>query len=293
MTSPALQQYLQHLQQSSPTKTNIRLDAQGQALGRYFHSTLTSTFQAIRAHQDQRVVAYDGYVRSYAEDGEGLNIWKLLETHANDDESVELDRLCRILHTINFYQQASAAAPEADLFLTIHTRLLAAVEGNHGAAFRRILHLLELPQDHIVLQLPHIIPNQRWMLQHVADGYRRNGFKIGVHANDILQALELLAKVRPDAIKMDVRQIITRDADRKPTQHESLRTLIKHANQIGSRLIFKRIETEQQLDSLTQLLEDVSDLVPDSRNETYFLQGFLLDTPKAVLAATKDIARAA
>lgn len=289
MTSPALQQYLRHLQLANPANTHIRLDAQGQALGRYFHSTLTSTFQPVRAHLDQHIVAYDGYARSYAVDSEGLHIWKLLDHAANDDESVELDRLCRILHTINFYQQASSQTTTLDLFLSIHTRLLTAVEGNHGAAFRRILHLLELPQQQIVLQLPQIIPNQRWMLQHVADNYRRNGFRIGVHASDTLQALELMAKIRPDVIKIDVRQVVAKDAGAESAQHDSLRTLLKHANQLGSRVIFKRIETDQQLQSLAQIVEELS------ANQTlpYFLQGFLLDTTKANLGVDNEITKAA
>ena len=78
MHYPALQNYLSRLQSTLAT-TNLWLDEQGRARGRYFNSTLTSAFQAIRAGDDGRIVAYEAYARSYASDDQGLNIWKLLE----------------------------------------------------------------------------------------------------------------------------------------------------------------------------------------------------------------------
>jgi hypothetical protein len=61
----------------------------------------------------------------------------------------------------------------------VHARLLAAVNNNHGVAYRRILAALELPHERIVLQLPVVTPNQRWLLNYVLDNYRRNGFRLG------------------------------------------------------------------------------------------------------------------
>ncbi|MEB0139011.1 MULTISPECIES: hypothetical protein [unclassified Undibacterium] len=58
-----------------------------------------------------------------------MHVWKLLEYVADDAESVELDRLCRVLHTVNFYSQAGSAGH--DLYLSVHNRLLAAVQGFH------------------------------------------------------------------------------------------------------------------------------------------------------------------
>lgn len=262
MPSPALQKYLSHLYDTQGASTSIWLDAEGRARGRYFNSTLTSAFQAIRSSASRAVIGYEGYARSYAANDQGLNVWKLLDHAANDNESIELDRLCRILHAINFYRQPESR--DMDLYLSVHTRLLAAVEGNHGMAFRRILDILELPHQHIVLQLPQIMPSQRWVLNHVSDNYRRNGFRIGINAGDTRQALDLLERVRPHVIKLNCNDNLDSEAHRK---------LLQQADQAGCRVVFKRIENQGKLQTLL-----------DSPTATeYFLQGFLLDLPKASL----------
>ncbi|MFZ6711322.1 EAL domain-containing protein [Undibacterium sp. TC9W] len=267
MHSPALQNYLSRLQSTLAT-TNLWLDEQGRARGRYFNSTLTSAFQAIRAGDDGRIIAYEAYARSYASDDQGLNIWKLLENAANDDESVELDRLCRLLHTLNFYRQPESA--KLDLYLSVHSRLLAAVEGNHGMAFRRILDVLELPHPDIVLQLPLITPSQRWVLTHVAENYRRNGFRIGLHAGSLEQAVDLLDRIRPSSIKLDIS--LANDA-------EAQVRLLEQADRAQCHIIFRRIENQKRLQALRETNQTAS---------PYLLQGFLFDLPKAILLSREE-----
>lgn len=267
MHYPALQNYLSRLQSTLAT-TNLWLDEQGRARGRYFNSTLTSAFQAIRSGDDGRVVAYEAYARSYASDDQGLNIWKLLENAANDDESVELDRLCRLLHTLNFYRQPESA--QLDLYLSVHSRLLAAVEGNHGMAFRRILDVLELPHHHVILQLPQITPSQRWVLTHVAENYRRNGFRIGLHAASLEQAGDLLDRIRPDSIKVDISLAIDAQAQVR---------LLEQADRGNCHVIFRRIENQNRLQALREANQTAS---------PYLIQGFLFDLPKAGLLSRTE-----
>jgi len=112
---------------------------------------MSSAFQPIRQLDSQAVQAYEGLARSVSAQDLGLSLWKLLDHAASDDESIELDRLCRMLHAINFFRQAGDSA--ADLYLNVHDRLLSAVSSNHGHAFRRILDALELPLERVVLQL--------------------------------------------------------------------------------------------------------------------------------------------
>ncbi|MBC3918531.1 EAL domain-containing protein [Undibacterium sp. CY18W] len=267
MHYPALQNYLSRLQSTLAT-TNLWLDEQGRARGRYFNSTLTSAFQAIRSGDDGRVVAYEAYARSYASDDQGLNIWKLLENAANDDESVELDRLCRLLHTLNFYRQPESA--QLDLYLSVHSRLLAAVEGNHGMAFRRILDVLELPHHHVILQLPQITPSQRWVLTHVAENYRRNGFRIGLHSASLEQASDLLDRIRPDSIKVDIS--LANDAQAQVR-------LLEQADRGNCHVIFRRIENQKRLQALREGNQTAS---------PYLIQGFLFDLPKAGLLSRAE-----
>ena len=69
-------------------ESNVIFDADGRAQGRYVNSTLTSSFQAIRALDDGRALAYEGFARSYSSTDQGLSVWNLLDRTATDLESI-------------------------------------------------------------------------------------------------------------------------------------------------------------------------------------------------------------
>ncbi len=265
MHYPTLQHYLSRLQ-SALSNSQLWLDEQGRARGRYFNASLTTAFQAIRSGQDQQVIAYEAYARSFDPTDQGLNVWRLLEFVANDEESVELDRLCRLLHTMNFYRQSGVR--QLDLYLSVHSRLLAAIEGNHGMAFRRILDVLKLPHQHIILQMPAATASQRWVLAHVVENYRHNGFRVGVNAANLEQAIDLLQRVRPDAIKIDIY------AANRPELQISL---LEQAERAQCQVIFKRIEQQEKFEALQNSHGTAS---------PYLVQGFLFDIPAAELPVT-------
>lgn len=264
MTYPLLAQYLAHLYGNTQAGTRIWADHAGRAQGRYFNSTLTSAFQPLRVLQVGEIIGYEGFARSYSDTDQGLCLWKLLDHAANDDESVELDRLCRMLHAINFFRQQESAG--SDLYLSVHARLLAAVEGNHGAAFRRVLMSLGLPQERIVLQLPVVTEHRGWLVNHVADNYRYNGFRIAVNASDPLDAASIVERVRPEVVKVDTRHGLVYE----PT----LRLL--EASQKGKvRVIFKRVDNTDTLDALQRIAA--------ASGQPIYAQGFLWDLPCATL----------
>lgn len=266
MAYQALDAYLERLNAGggAAASSKVWLDEQGRAIGRFFNTSLTSAFQAVRSFGDGGVVAWEAFARSHAGMEEGLHLWKLLDQAASDDESVELDRLCRMLHAINYYRQVEGDAPE--LHLSVHARLLAAVNNNHGVAYRRILSALELPHERIVLQLPVVTPNQRWLLNYVLDNYRRNGFRLGVSANSPLEALGLLDKVRPDLIKVDARELADPD---------SVALLLLRAAEQGVRIFFKRVENREVFAKLEQYGSALA--------QPIHAQGYLWDTPQALL----------
>jgi EAL domain-containing protein (putative c-di-GMP-specific phosphodiesterase class I) len=264
MSFPALEQYLSRLYGNAHAGMRVWADAEGRALGRYFNSTLTSAFQPIREFATDRIVGYEGFARSHTGDDQGLCLWKLLDHAANDDESVELDRLCRMLHAINFFRQPEAEGQ--DLYLSVHARLLAAVDGNHGTAFSRIIRMLELPQERIVLQLPQIVEHQSWLVNYVADNYRRNGFRIAVNAADAAEALMLVKKVHPQVVKVDARRIM---------REAPAIGLLKECAERGVQVVFKRVESRAAYDSLAQLFA--------LSGRPMLAQGFFWDLPCAAL----------
>ncbi|MGZ5818825.1 MAG: EAL domain-containing protein [Burkholderiaceae bacterium] len=266
MSFPVLDKYLAILSQTPEAHTSVWLDAEGRAQGRYFNCTLTSAFQPIRALETAQIIGYEAFARSYSENDAGLSLWKILDHAANDDESVELDRLCRMLHAINFFRQPEAVG--ADLYLAVHDRLLTAVSTNHGIAFRRILEGLGLPINKVVLQLPAVTEHQGWLLSYVADNYRRNGFRFAVNVANAAEALALLTRVRPDVIKVDAREIVPMAANVK---------LLEVAQERGIRVIFKRLESLKALEALRQLNE--------SEGQAIYAQGHWWNAPDPSLQA--------
>jgi EAL domain-containing protein (putative c-di-GMP-specific phosphodiesterase class I) len=272
MTFPALQDYLARLR-DAPVDTSLWLDKQGKAHGRYLNSTLTSVFQPIHDLADHCVVGVQGFMRSQARNNvhsdEGLSVWKLFDTTATDDQSIELDRLCRLLHAVNFYRQPEMI--DADLYLSVHARLLAAVDSNHGMSFRHILDLLELPHRKVVLQLPAIQTRQAWIAHYVADNYRRNGFRLAINVADARQGLEQMRQIGPDVIKLDAREL---------NDDAAVLRLLEEAGSNDVAVVFKRVESQSVCEKLRHLSEQT--------RHTVLAQGFLFDQPRASLGAVAE-----
>jgi EAL domain-containing protein (putative c-di-GMP-specific phosphodiesterase class I) len=267
MTFPILKKYLARLSDATGAASSIWLDHEGKAQGRFFNCTMSSAFQPIRLLDSGVVHAYEGLARSVSAQDQGLSLWKLLDHAASDDESIELDRLCRMLHAINFFRQAdSAPNAAADLYLNVHDRLLSAVSSNHGHAFRRILDALELPLERVVLQLPAATPQQGWLLNYVSDNYRRNGFRFSVNVNSARDALGVLDRLRPDVFKLDARDVQDR---------EGLEQLLQRSAAANVAVVFKRVETPQHL----AVLREIS----AAAGVSLLVQGYLLDEPRSAL----------
>jgi EAL domain-containing protein (putative c-di-GMP-specific phosphodiesterase class I) len=264
MAYVSLQRYLERLAHVAYAGSQVWLDEEGRVQGRFVNTTLTSAFQPIRNAVTTEVLAHEGFVRSYSGNDQGLCPWKLLEQASDDTESIALDRLCRILHTVNFFRQDDA--DDAELFLSVDGRLLAAVDSNHGTAFRRVLDTLELPQDRVVLQLPAVTHDQNWLLNYVSDNYRRNGFRLAVNARNAGEAEVLLDHVRPEIIKLDARGALD--------LHANLR-LLREAQKRGIRIIFKCVENQAMLDGLIALAV--------ISRQTVQAQGYVFDLPGALL----------
>ena len=200
MRYPALHAYLERLAAGEAPSSSLRQNGDGEVQGHIFNCWLGSAFHPIRELDGGKITGFAGRVSGVAQEDRALPIWTYLDGAASDDESVALDRLCRTLHAINFFRSEALAAHT--LHLNVHDRLLSAVSSNHGMAFRRILDSLGLPLDKVVLQLPAVNARQNWMLNYVADNYRRNGFRISVKVANAQQLPVVLGHARVDAVRI-------------------------------------------------------------------------------------------
>ncbi|MEX0141849.1 EAL domain-containing protein [Massilia sp. LMS1-1-1.1] len=269
MPFPVLKNYLARLSHQTQAGTSVWLDGEGRALGRFFNCTMTSAFQPLRELGSGKLVAFEGLARSVSKADEGLSLWRLLDHAASDDESVELDRLCRMLHAINFFRQGEAE--QSDLYLNVHDRLLSAVSSNHGHAFQRILDALGLPIERIVLQLPTVTTNQGWLLNYVADNYRRNGFRLAINVASVQEATGMLERLHPHAFKLDAGNL---------SDEQAVASFVTVCHAAKIRVIFKRLDTPAALAAL-QRIAAITGL-------PIVAQGYLLDKPLTALAKAKE-----
>ncbi len=243
MRYPLLHRYLSRLANGVSDDAKLWTDGHGRVQGQFFHCALTSVFQPVRDIGGE-VRAFDAFAHSYLKQDSGLSVWRMLNNAASDDESVELDRLCRVIHVLNYFRQLGDVGQ--DLLIGVHERLLAAVSGNHGAVFRHILDALELPVGRILLQLPQAGADRQWAIGFVVDNYRRNGFRIATQATGVDEAARQLEQLRPDLIRLDIHAAGGVD---------QLAHLIEHAVSVGSTLLFSRVDEAGGLDGVIEALD--------------------------------------
>lgn len=268
MSFPVLNSYLRQLRNRSADNDKLWLDSQGRVQGEFLNCSLTSIFQPITNLSRNQLLGYEAHSHSYSKFDRGLSVWQILMNAANDDESVELDRLARLIHVLNFFRQDQQASNQ--LLIDVHDRLLAAVSSNHGAAFRRIVSSLDLSPSRIILQLPNVKPSQNWALTQVVDNYKLNGFPVATRAMDINEALRHTEALRPALIRIDISRI---------GNGERLAQLIEKTAVLSVKLLFTRIEFERELDLLSEVATQAS-----CTNSHLYVQGSLISGSEADLS---------
>ncbi len=252
----------------SHSERKLWRDDEGRIQGKFFSCSLTSVFQPVRGIGGE-LFGFEAQAQSYAKQDRGLSVWRLLNNAASDNESIELDRLCRMLHVLNFFRQVPD--PSATLMIDVHERLLAAISDNHGAVFRRIVDGLNLPANRIVLQLPSTGARYQWAIGCVIDSYRRHGFRVATRAANAEEALRQIGQLRPDVIRLDLHA--TGSAD-------DLAELLDQAQSSTVQLLLSRVDTNDDLYKLAQVITPTD---ADQRGAPW-LQGALTGEPSPSLA---------
>jgi EAL domain-containing protein (putative c-di-GMP-specific phosphodiesterase class I) len=224
-----------------PRGSEISTLPDGTAVGRFLRTDLSSVFQPLIGSGPGACVGYEAFVRAHGRGELDIAPWNLFSLVANDDALVALDRLCRMVHVLNFLRVPDLPGR---LFLNVHGRLLVAVREDHGHTFRHALDQLGLDPARIVIETPESANTDRKLLALVLSNYRLNGFAVAANTPGLADLESLLLMVRPDFVKIDARQVA------KP---EAMRRAIALARDNGIRPIFTRVETVAQRDFLAAL----------------------------------------
>lgn len=130
----------------------LSFDDQG-AVGHFGDFQFRSAFQALHDAMGRRIPsAFEALLR--VTDPHGLSVtpqvaFALPQTRS---EIVYFDRLCRMVHVVNFITQSTRASSR--LFLNVDRRHLASIRsGEHGGAFETLIHHAGLSPMRVVLEV--------------------------------------------------------------------------------------------------------------------------------------------
>lgn len=273
-----LRAYAARLPDSAAAGSRMWQSSDGDISARHAGYILSSVFAPVRERDGDKLVGYEGITLCRSELDQSSSTWHALEQAASDDESVELDRLCRLLHLLNFYRQDAALGSE--LYLSVHQRLLHAVSSNHGTHFRNVIESLDVPTNRIHVQLPSSSPDQCLLISYVADNYRRNRFGVLASAADAQDGMFLLERVRPHAL------VLGGGASERPGFPHDAQALLDLCHRLGVTLMFKELDAPQKLAAVRALRV--------AQGQRVLVQGQALDQPGATLVDPQEgLARSA
>jgi EAL domain-containing protein (putative c-di-GMP-specific phosphodiesterase class I) len=238
------------------TKTqSIQFDDSG-AFGSYRGMRLYSAFQAVISTETLKPVAHEALLRARDErDNRALSPAEAFRRADAPDEAIYFDRLCRMVHSLNFFNQSAFAG---DLYLNVSGRHLQSVGGGHGQTFETLLKLCGLKPAQIVLEILESNVDDLKRLQEAVDSYRSRGFRVAIddfgcqHSN-----FDRLWLLTPDIVKLD-RSLIVQSTE-NPRVRRVLPKIIEIVHDLNARVVCEGIETQEQqaiaLDSGADLLQ--------------------------------------
>ena len=240
----------------SATDYSLKRSENGWISGHFYHCEITSVFQPIFSITQGKTIGHAAYIRSKSNDDVALWPWQVFSMASKDEQLVDLDRLCRAIHALNYY--FNSPSKSENLFVDVHPRLLESVKDDHGRAFENFLDLIGVRTSRVVIEIPAIV-NRNWkLLQHVITNYRSRGYQIAAnYSGDRSDWMVELGSLYPNIVRIEASDLI---------RHEAATALLDTIHSFGSSLLVRDIETSAQLKAAIRAGAD-------------YLQGNLLSEP--------------
>ena len=218
--------------------------------GRFGDLCLSSVFRRIRsASNPSRVDGLQACLRVYAEGESPASALDVFAAAQDTVAVINLDRLCRTLHLLNYLAVSREAA---QLFLYANPHHVTGVKKNHGAYFEDILSRCGLAPERVVICVALGLSGgsrNPALLQGLAN-YRARGYRLALQSNTRsgFEAVdfEFVRSVRPDYL------LLPHGFGSVPQRAEigerlaRLRSLIVIAHGVDARVVADGIETAAQ-----------------------------------------------
>ena len=215
----------------------------GRALGYFSGLHLHSVFQPLLDAATLRPVAHEALLRAKGQDGTPVPVDHALGRAKTKEEVIYLDRLCRVMHAVNFAYQDHGGG---SLFLNIDGRHLLSVEVERlGIAFEGLLRQCGLKPTQVVLEIIESRIDDLDRLIDAAAAYQERGYRVAIddfgcqHSN-----FDRLWQLSPDIVKLD-RSLIVQAATR-PRARLILPKLVEIIHDLGALAVCEGIETAEQ-----------------------------------------------
>jgi EAL domain-containing protein (putative c-di-GMP-specific phosphodiesterase class I) len=209
----------------------------GTIAAQFFASRLTSAFQPIVRASDGGIAGHHGLLRVFDASSQAVAPWRLLAHAAEDAMLVQLDRLTRTVHALNYFR---AGNRQRILYLNVEQRLLSIVADNHGAYFELILAALGVPTSRVAIVLPASALEDPVTFVRAAIAYRIRGYRI-------------VAQLRSDQVDADLEHVflaephdVALDAA-APERCDHTRKIVEALARRGIHAIARRIENDAQV----------------------------------------------
>lgn len=167
---------------------------------------LRSVFQPLCAARGGRVAGHEALLRAESDDGQALTAADVFREPASPERLVYLDRLCRTLHALNYLQLTRNGG--GALFLNVEPRHVRAVATGHGLVFEAVLRRCGLSPEYIFFELrAGELGGDIAALADALRAYRSRGYRIAIDQAGPDIDRRMLATLRPELVKFDVRKL--------------------------------------------------------------------------------------
>lgn len=202
------------------------------------------------------VTPYDNNVHNEQSEEMGNLITDAVTQPANFQSIINLDRLCRTVHMLNYLTHPHNGGV---VFLDVDPRHILGVQQEHGAYFEKIIFKCGLTTKNVIISAAI---NSFYALNHkeLLDGlynYRRRGYQIALNVGSLYTATglwDLIVKMSADYLRINASNIGT-------TQHSDairlsdLERLIELQKLSGGQTLLQQIEQQEQADIASAKLD--------------------------------------
>ncbi len=172
---------------------------------------LATEFHPIwRANGTSIIMGHDATLRAFPPDTSQTMAAKVFHL-ADVDEVVNLDRLCRTIHMLNYLP---IAHENGYLFLHVHPRHVLGVKRDHGAYFEEVIFRCGLPPRRVVISVmvSPLYDRQFTLLQQGLKNYQKRGYSTAIKFDEQASerfferyCIDFLHRITPDFVRLDSR----------------------------------------------------------------------------------------